>query len=187
MILTPDNEYAAVLDACALVPMPLCDTLLRLAEEPAMYRPMWSSEILREVENALQSKLNLSSEQASRRIRVMRQAFPEAMVECPEGFSEGIRGVHPKDRHVVAAAILGHANAIVTLNQKDFPQESLSPFGILLHTPNSFLVHQFHLNSDLVLEKLDAQAAARHVERRVVAESLRRVAAEFADLVLSRL
>jgi hypothetical protein len=187
MILTPDNEYAAVLDACALVPMPLCDTLLRLAEEPAMYRPVWSAEILREVEATLQSKLMLNSEQAGRRIRVMQQAFPEALVALPEGFSEGIRGVHSKDRHVVAAAILGHANAIVTFNRKHFPQESLFPFGILLHTPNSFLVHQFHLNSDIVLEKLDAQAAARHVERRIVAESLSRVAPEFADLVLSRL
>jgi hypothetical protein len=34
MILAQDNEYAAVLDACVLVPMPLCDTLLRLAEDP---------------------------------------------------------------------------------------------------------------------------------------------------------
>lgn len=52
MILTPDNEYAVVLDACVLVPMSLCDTLLRLAEEPAMYRPLWSDEILAEVSRA---------------------------------------------------------------------------------------------------------------------------------------
>jgi hypothetical protein len=53
MILTQDNEYAAVLDACVLVPMPLCDTLLRLAEDPAMYRPLWSEAILTEVATAL--------------------------------------------------------------------------------------------------------------------------------------
>jgi hypothetical protein len=38
MILTPDNEYSAVFDTCVLAPMPLCDVLLRGAEEPALYR-----------------------------------------------------------------------------------------------------------------------------------------------------
>jgi hypothetical protein len=57
MILTQDNEYAALLDACVLVPMCLCDTLLRLAEEPAMYRPLWSNEILQEVGTALETKI----------------------------------------------------------------------------------------------------------------------------------
>jgi predicted nucleic acid-binding protein len=139
MILTPDNEYTAVLDACVLVPMPLCDTLLRLAEEPAMYRPIWSMEILREVERSLKSDLHLTSDQTARRIRVMQQAFPEALVKVPAGFSDGIHGVHKKDRHVAATAVIGHADAIVTFNEKDFPQESLSRFGILLHTPNRFL------------------------------------------------
>ena len=50
MILTRDNECAVLLDACVLVPMPLCDTLLRLAEEPALYRPLWSERILLEVD-----------------------------------------------------------------------------------------------------------------------------------------
>ena len=57
MILTQDNEYAVVLDACVLAPMPLCDTLLRLAEDPSMYRPLWSGNILQEVGNVLQNKL----------------------------------------------------------------------------------------------------------------------------------
>jgi hypothetical protein len=54
MISAQDNEYVVLLDACVLVPMPLCDTLLRLAEEPAFYRPLWSEEILREVGDALE-------------------------------------------------------------------------------------------------------------------------------------
>ena len=66
MILNQDNEYAALLDACVLVPMCLCDALLRLAEHPAMYRPLWSSEILREVGDALESKIGLTPEQIGR-------------------------------------------------------------------------------------------------------------------------
>jgi len=34
-MITQSNQYITVLDACVLVPMPLCDTLLGLAEDPA--------------------------------------------------------------------------------------------------------------------------------------------------------
>lgn len=34
-------RYAAVLDSCALVPIVLADTLLRVAER-GLYRPLWS-------------------------------------------------------------------------------------------------------------------------------------------------
>jgi len=63
MILNQNNEYAAVLDACVLAPMPLCDTLLRLAEDPAFYRPLWSEEMLREVGDVIENRLGYSREQ----------------------------------------------------------------------------------------------------------------------------
>ena len=65
MIFTQENEYAAVLDACVLVPMALCDLLLRLAEEPAMYRPLWSEQILTELARALKTKLRRSAEEVA--------------------------------------------------------------------------------------------------------------------------
>lgn len=37
------SQYTVVLDTCVPVPMPLCDTLLRLAEEPELYVPKWSA------------------------------------------------------------------------------------------------------------------------------------------------
>jgi|HubBroStandDraft_2_1064218.scaffolds.fasta_scaffold2405357_1 hypothetical protein len=53
MILTRDNEYSAVLDACVLAPMPLCETLLCCAEEPALFRALWSDETLEEVSRTI--------------------------------------------------------------------------------------------------------------------------------------
>ncbi len=44
--------YAAVLDACVLVPNALCDTLLRFAES-GFYRPLWSKQILEEAAYAI--------------------------------------------------------------------------------------------------------------------------------------
>jgi hypothetical protein len=32
-------DYRVVLDACVLIPMPLADTLLRMAEAPRLYLP----------------------------------------------------------------------------------------------------------------------------------------------------
>ena len=50
------NQYVAVLDTCVLAPMPVCDTLLRLAEEPAsFYAPKWSADILTELRSTLKN------------------------------------------------------------------------------------------------------------------------------------
>jgi hypothetical protein len=48
-------DFVVVLDACVLIPAPLRDTLLRLAEHPCLYVPRWSEEIMAEtpLRNAL--------------------------------------------------------------------------------------------------------------------------------------
>ena len=184
MILNQDNEYAALLDACVLVPMCLCDTLLRFAEDPAMYRPLWSNEILGEVGNALESKIGLSPEQRKRRIDAMTEAFPESAILPADCLGESLNGIPDKDdRHVLAAAIAGHAHVIVTNNLKDFPSEYLAQFDILCQSPDDFLIHQFHLNRSLVLDKLDGQAINIHRQRTEVLAVLKRVVPKFVSLV----
>ena len=39
-------DFLVVLDACVLVPAALRDTLLRLAEDPRLFIPRWSDEII---------------------------------------------------------------------------------------------------------------------------------------------
>jgi hypothetical protein len=50
----------AVLDACVLVNFSLCDTLLRLAEAPALYEPKCSAEIIAETVRTLESKVGMA-------------------------------------------------------------------------------------------------------------------------------
>jgi len=184
MILTQDNEYAVLLDACVLVPMPLCDTLLRLAEEPAFYRPLWSEEILREVGDALEKKLHRSPFQVQRRLTQMKETFPEANVDVPADLIQAITCIpDADDRHVMAAAIRGNANAIITVNTKDFPAECLDQYGIDCQTPDEFLMHQFHLDPEQTLQKLDDQAFNIAKDRSYIIERLRVMVPTFSALV----
>ncbi|HKR96279.1 MAG TPA: hypothetical protein VJW55_12985, partial [Candidatus Angelobacter sp.] len=72
MIFTQENEYAAVLDACVLVPMGLCDCLLRLAESPALYRPLWSEDILQELAKTLKEDFKRTPEEIAWRLERMK-------------------------------------------------------------------------------------------------------------------
>jgi len=153
------NQHIAVLDTCVLAPMPLCDTLLRLAEDPAFYIPKWSDDILRELRSTLQ-RMGYTPTQAGRRITAMENAFEDAKVTGYECLIASMTN-DPKDRHVSAAAVHCGARAIVTANVKHFPRESLKPFRIAVLSPDDFLVRQFHLNRELLAEKMVAQAAAR--------------------------
>jgi len=182
MILNQNNEYAVLLDACVLAPMPLCDTLLRLAEHPAFYRPLWSEKILEEVGNVLEQKLEYSQLQRERRLKAMRRAFPEAIVIIPtrlDSFDCPDEG----DRHVLAAAVKGQANAIITNNIKDFPKTCLEEYGLDCQTPDDFLVHQFHLNPPLVIDKIDQQAAVIRKSRKEIICKLKKLTPQFSDLL----
>jgi predicted nucleic acid-binding protein len=104
------NQYIAVLDACVLAPMPLADTLLRLAEEPAFYVPRWSGDILKEVAITL-AKFGYSSQQINRRVMAMETSFEDALITGYEDLVPAMRN-DPKDRHVLAAAVRTGAHAI---------------------------------------------------------------------------
>jgi predicted nucleic acid-binding protein len=188
VILTLNNEYCVVLDACVLVPMPLCDTLLRAAEEPSFFRPAWSDQILEEIRRTLSGpKFGYSTAQAERRIASMRSAFPEALHGIPPGLIDGIAGLpDPDDRHVLALAIHAHANTIVTDNLRDFPAEALAPHHVTVLSADEFLMHQYHLDPQLILEKLDRQAAGIRRQRSEVLALLQKLASGFCDLCARR-
>jgi predicted nucleic acid-binding protein len=186
MILTPDNEYCVVPDACVLIPMPLCATVLYLAAAPSLFRMAWSDEILTEVRRALTGpRFGYTEVQVDRRLRKMNSVFPEAHHNLPPGLIEGITGVpDPDDRHVVALATLAHANTIVTENVRHFPEEALAPYNITVSSPDDFLIHQYHLDSRTVLDKLDLQAAEIRKQRSDVLELLRRSVPRFCEVCL---
>ena len=66
-------DYRVVLDACVLIPMPLADTLLRMAEAPRLYLPKWSRTIMGEVTQNLIGKWRMAPEKAHRREEELRR------------------------------------------------------------------------------------------------------------------
>lgn len=70
-------DYRVVLDACVLIPMPLADTLLRMAEAPRFYLPKWSQTIMDEVTRNLISKWDMPAGKARRREEGLRRHFPK--------------------------------------------------------------------------------------------------------------
>ncbi|MGH3500383.1 MAG: PIN domain-containing protein [Nocardioidaceae bacterium] len=141
------------MDTCALFPVYLCDTLLRLAEEQA-FRPLWSDDVLTELERNLH-KRGLDAVAASRRIQGMRDYFPDAEVH---GYQQLIPTMtcDPKDRHVLAAAVRSNVEVLVTFNLKDFPREALDQYEIEAVHPDEFLLDQLDLYPGRTL------AALRH-------------------------
>jgi predicted nucleic acid-binding protein len=120
-----------------MVPLTLCDTLLRAAEF-GIYEVRWSDAILAELRRTLAEKLSLGQERAQRRIDAQRAHFPNALVHNFEPLIERMTN-HPKDRHVLAAAVSGGAESIVTFNLRDFPERALTPWRIVAESPDHFL------------------------------------------------
>lgn len=146
-------SFKVLFDANVLVPAGLNDIVLTLASAE-MYQPLWSKEILREVERTLVNRINLSPESVHKRITAMNDGFPEASVENYEGLINGIDCTDSKDRHVLAAAIAGGAGALVTFNLKDFPVDLFEQHGIDIEHPDEFLAGQFDLDAAICSKRI---------------------------------
>lgn len=147
-----------VIDANVLVQAPVRDTLLRLAEGPAQYRPLWSADIMAEVRRTLQGKFRIAPERIAHLESNLREYFSDAWIE---GFESSIQAMtnDEKDRHVLAAAVHADARLIVTYNIRHFPLSSTRPWGVTAVGPSAFLKELYEADRRLVLEVLREQAS----------------------------
>ena len=113
----------------------------------------------------------------------MDEAFPDAKVGG-WGDIEPDMPNHPKDRHVVAAAVAIGAATVVTSNIRDFTP---LPPGIVAMGPDQFLCELFRTKPDELLGALEAQVAAYRRPSLSIRELLERlggIAPEFARQAL---
>ena len=137
--------FTAFYDANVLYPAELRNLLMHLALT-GLFRAKWSADIHEEwISSLLQKRPDLTREKLERTRQLMDVHAVDALVTGYEDLIPGLQLPDPNDRHVLAAAIRGHANVIVTMNLRDFPREILGPLGIDAQHPDEFVPHLLDL------------------------------------------
>ncbi|MCX6024337.1 MAG: PIN domain-containing protein [Chloroflexi bacterium] len=176
----------ALLDANAIWSGAVRDTLLCAAED-RLYLPYWTRRILDEMAYSLKrGRPDLQPTAIERTVRFMMEAFPSALVENYEELTPAMLN-HVGDRHVLAAAVHARTQVIVTWNTVHFPAELSLPHGIIIQTPDEFLLNLHTLYPKGMVNVLQRQAATlrRPAQTlRQTLETLRRTVPRFADAVL---
>ena len=151
------SAFTVVYDACVLYPAPLRDFLMWLGST-GQFRARWTAQIHGEWKrNLLINRPDLTAGQLDRTSDLMDQAIPGALVSGHEDLIAGLTLPDVGDRHVLAAAIRCSASVIVTFNEKDFPDEVLSRFGIEAQHPDVFVENLFDLDQAAVVSAAQRQ------------------------------
>ncbi|WP_166415755.1 RSP_2648 family PIN domain-containing protein [Cochlodiniinecator piscidefendens] len=152
----------ALLDACVIYPTVMREVLLGAAKA-GLYRPLWSDRILEEWARATR-RLGPEAEAIARGdIAIMRGQWPAANVNPKAGDLARLWLPDENDIHVLAAAIAGSADTIVTMNAKDFPRQILQDEGVRRIDPDGFL-YDLWLDHSEVMEDV-AHAVHAEAER----------------------
>jgi len=163
------TAFPVVLDACVLCNATIRDFIL-WAAQLALYRPLWSKDILDEVRRTL-TQFGLQASRIEYLIEQMTAAFPEAVVVGYESIVP-VMANHEKDRHVLAAAVISKAQLIVTENQRDFPAEAMEPYQIETIGADDFLRDLLDVDKERMLDVLTILTKRRKLPPKTVDEIL---------------
>lgn len=176
------SSFHAILDACVLYPAAIRDVLLRAAEAD-LYRAHFTEDILDEVRRNVAQRIG--EERASKLANTIRDAFPEALVTGYDDIASTL-SINPKDRHVLAAAIVSGAEVIVTDNRRHFPAMTLREWDVEALTADEFLVSLFDLDPVAMPRIIQEAAMALQnppLSLRALIDKLRVTAPAFAAAV----
>jgi hypothetical protein len=156
------SHYCALLDANTLYPAPMRDVLLQLAVTD-LFKAKWTADIHREwIEALLRNEPHRNRAALERTRDMMDCATRDCLVTGYESLIPSLTLPDSDDRHVLAAAIVGKCDVIVTQNLQDFPITALEPFGIEVQHPDEFLVNHLNLASGIFC------GAIRTIRKRLV-------------------
>ena len=131
-----------LIDTCVLFPTVMRHALLGACKIQG-WTPLWSERILEEWAHSAR-KLGPEGEiQARGEIALLKADWPNAIVSWPVEMERQVWLPDENDRHVLAAAISGSADMIVTLNARDFPRGYLREEGLDRIDPDALLMQTF--------------------------------------------
>ena len=123
-------------------------------------------------------KPDVASARARHLIDQMTTAFDDALVENWERH-DGMFGLpDPDDEHVVAAALVGGASAIVTENLRHFPITKISPH-IKVMSPAEFAADTVSVSPDVALRAVQTMAGRYTAPPLTTEEILNRLAQRY--------
>ena len=144
-----------VLDACVLYPTVMREVLIGAARA-GLYQPLWSERLLEEWARAAARIDPVQGVQARGEIALLSAAFPKAKVTATESLTARLWLPDPADIHVLAAAIAGHADGIVTMNAKDFPRNILAEEGLTRADPDTLLLGFYEAQPEAMRHAVDS-------------------------------
>lgn len=165
--------FSALYDANELYPFEIRDVLM-VAARTRVFRVLWSDEILNECARNLIKDGRATQDNMDRMFGMMKTIYPDATITGYQHLIP-VMTCSPTDRHVLAAAIVGKADVIVTYNRRDFPNTSVEPHGIEIQDPDDFVRNVLDLAPESFLDFLRDNANRRHKPKttlRAVAENL---------------
>ncbi|WP_323783108.1 RSP_2648 family PIN domain-containing protein [Thalassovita sp.] len=149
-----------LLDTCVIYPTVMREVLLGVARA-GVFTPLWSARILEEWARASRKLGPQGETQARGEIAMLQMAWPKAEVSWKPSLEDRLWLPDAADAHVLAAAIAGNADLILTLNAKDFPRHILAEEGLTRQDPDGFLHGIWLAHPDLVasvVEQVRAEA-----------------------------
>ena len=147
----------ALIDTCVLFPTVLREIVLEVAGT-GYFDPLWSERILEEWRRT--GMKHGEGDIAVLEIAALERRFPNALVDIQAETQSMVTLPDPDDDHVLAAAIDGEADELITLNLKDFPTNTLSSYGIIRRDPDGFLLEAWFSDNAMV-----EACVARVIER----------------------
>lgn len=153
----------AFLDASVLYPVSLRNLLMRLALA-GLFQARWSADVHREWMRAvLRDHPHIPAERLER-LRVAMDLHAEgALVVGYDVLIPTLKLPDDNDRHVLAAAIVGDVDLIVTHNLRDFPGGLLDVHGIEAIHPDIFVSDLIGRSPERVVAAVrDQQAVLRN-------------------------
>ena len=157
--MTSPDQFISILDTNVLYPAGIRDILIQPAVHD-LYRPKWTPDIFEEWLR-IDSRLRTTHDptKVKRTQQQLDSFFFNARINHYEHKIDGLHLPDSNDRHVLAAAIHGECDFIVTRNRRDFPDEVLDPYGIEALTPDEFLLTLFRENPDEFTDSVRAVLA----------------------------
>lgn len=128
-----------LIDTCVIYPTVMRQMVLGVAGQ-GVFTPLWSARIIEEWQRAAVKLGPEGVAQAGAEAALLTANWPEAEVVWAPSLEARLWLPDPSDTHVLAAAIAGSADLILTLNAKDFPRNILAEEGVSRSDPDGFLL-----------------------------------------------